>query len=191
MIEINLLPPELRTKAKKTEEGRFAPGVYVLYTAVALISVLVVMHVGVFLMWMFKQSELAVLNAKWKELEPQRKVYEQAKKDSDMLSSDAKSIQQFVKQRINWSQKLNKLSLNLPSGVWFNEIALNQKDFSLRGSAVSLQKEELSLINKFMANLKDDQEFFNSFNSMELGSVQRRTLGGYDIIDFVLSGKLK
>ena len=190
MIEINLLPQELRMKPKKSDKGPF-PARYLLYIAGLILGILICLHVILLGSSIIRNLRLSALENKWKELEPQRRLTEQSRKDNEILSVDAKSVQQLAKQRVNWSEKLNKLSFNLPSGVWFDEITLNQKDFILTGSAVSLQKEEMSLINKFMGNLKEDKNFFSGFSTLELSSVQRRSMGGYDIIDFVLSGKLK
>jgi len=190
MIEINLLPVELKIKAKKSDKGPF-PAKYLLYISGLILGVIVCLHIGLLGVSIARKFRLSALENKWKELEPQRRLAEQSRKDNEILSADAKAVQQLARQRINWSEKLNKLSLNLPSGVWFNEMSLNQKDFLLKGSAVSLEKEELNLINKFMANLKNDTQFFGNFSNIELASVQRRSIGGYDIIDFVLSGKLK
>jgi len=190
MIEINLLPEELRLKNKKPDRGPF-PAKYLLYAFAVALAGLILLHVGLFAAVILKNTKVSALNNKWKELEPQRRLFEQSKKNSGILSSDAKAVQQLLKQRVGWSKKLNKLSLDLPSGVWFGEMSLNQKDFLLKGSAVSMEKAEMSLINKFIGNLKDDPDFFGDLAVLELGSVQRRSIGGYDIIDFVFSGKLK
>jgi len=56
---------------------------------------------------------------------------------------------------------------------------------------VSLQQEEMNAINKFMDNLKKDSVFLKDFSNLELTSVQKKVIGGYDIADFVLSAKLK
>jgi hypothetical protein len=94
-------------------------------------------------------------------------------------------------RKLNWSEKLNKLSLNLPSGIWFNELSVSKKDFILKGSVLSLQKEEMNLVNKFIDSLKKDMVFFKDFTRLELSSIQMKTVVGYDVFDFVLTGKLK
>jgi Tfp pilus assembly protein PilN len=134
---------------------------------------------------------LGVLNNKWQRLLPQRKMLEDFKKRYAVFSSDIGVIQQLVKQRVNWSEKLNKLSLDLPSGIWFNEVSISSKNFFLKCSAVSLQKAEMNLINKFMDNLKKEIDFINDFSNLELTSVQRRIIAGYEVVDFVLVGTLK
>jgi hypothetical protein len=90
-----------------------------------------------------------------------------------------------------WAQKLNELSLHLPPGVWFNEILLNNKNLTIKGSVISLEKNEVVLVNKLLDDLKGHAEFAKDFSSFELSNVQNRTIGGYDIADFVLVGVLK
>jgi len=187
MIEINLLPEELKTKAKRASaaENRF------LYSIPLLLAVLICVHIYLAMLILTKSYKLHVLNNTWDGLGPQRKALEDFHKKYDVVASDAKAIQQLAEQKINWSEKLNKLSLILPPGVWFNELIISARDFVLRGSVVSLQKEEMSLIKQFIDGLKKDNNFFKDFVSLELSSVQRRTIGGYDILDFNLDGSLK
>jgi Tfp pilus assembly protein PilN len=94
-------------------------------------------------------------------------------------------------KRVLWAAKLNKLSLNLPSGVWFNQITINAKDIVIQGSVISLVKEEIGLINKLLENLKIDSEFSGDFTSFELSNVQKKNVAGYVIADFILTGVLK
>jgi ligand-binding sensor protein len=94
-------------------------------------------------------------------------------------------------KRITWADKLNKLSLYLPSGVWITDISVTSKDFILKGSVISLVKDELTLINTFLDRLKADKEFFINFENIELSSIERRGVGSYEVADFTLNGKLK
>lgn len=187
MIEINLLPEELKIKARKRG---FKPR-QILYFIPLVFLILIIIHLYLAGTLIIRNFRLNALNKRWHNLEPQRKNLEEFQKEYVVLSDDAKVIQQLISQRTNWSEKLNKLSLRLPYGVWFNEISVTPSDFILRGSVVSLQKEEMNLINKFMDNLKSDSGFFKDFNNLELSSVQRKVIGGYDVIDFTLVGKLK
>jgi Tfp pilus assembly protein PilN len=100
-------------------------------------------------------------------------------------------MQEFVKGRINSSMVLNRLSLDLPGGVWFNELTLNNKELIIQGSVFSFKKEEVGQINKFIDNLKQDSGFFMNFDKIELGAMQARTIAGYEVVDFTISGTLK
>ncbi len=187
MIEINLLPPELKTTAKKMtiQEN------YLLYIIPGLIGIIIFIHLFLGLSVAIKKIQLGALSKKWNSLESQRKTLEDLQGGHDISHSESRVIQQAMAKRINWAKKLNKLSLKLPLGVWFNEITVSPKNFILKGSVISLQQEEMNSINKFIENLKSDTDFLNDFNSLELGPIQRRTVGGYDIVDFILSGSPK
>lgn len=189
MIEINLLHEELKGKPKG-KKWAIEPN-YFLYLIPCVAGIMFALHIYLALLGIVRNYQFRFLSEKWRKLEPQRKALENFNKEYDSQSSDVRIIQQLISSKIDWSQKLNKLSLNLPSGVWFNEISVSQRNFILKGSSLSLQKEEVGLINKFIDNLKSDAEYFKDFNELELGPMQRRTIAGYDIVDFVLQGSLK
>jgi len=67
---------------------------------------------------------------------------------------------------------------------------IDVQHFSEAGELISLQKEEMNLLNKFIDSLKKDNMFFKDFSALDLSSVQIRSLGGYDILDFSLTGIL-
>jgi Tfp pilus assembly protein PilN len=148
-------------------------------------------HIYLTVLGVFRISQLRALNKEWEGLAQQRNALEDFFKNYTLESQDTEFIQQLLKQRLNWSEKLNSLSLNLPSGIWFNEITASLKDMVINGSAVSLEKEEMVLLRKFIDNLKNDAGFSKDFISLELGTVQARSIAGYDISDFVLTGTLK
>ncbi|HNX82128.1 MAG TPA: hypothetical protein PKL77_08300 [Candidatus Omnitrophota bacterium] len=189
MIEINLLPPELRARVKKAEAA--GKPQYALLAIPAIAAVLVIIHCVLLLIAVGKGYQLSSLNNTWKKLEPQRKAVDALKEEYNAYSADAKLITQIWQQSYNWSQKLNHLSLDLPSGLWFNEISFKNKEFVLKGSVISLQREEVTLINKFLERLKSDAVFFKDFSSLDLGPLKRRELGTYEIIDFTLNGTLR
>lgn len=190
MIEINLLPQELKVKPKKDAAIGIEPAQF-LYIIPIVFSVLICVHLYLGLIGIVKSQQLRALNNKWNVLSPERKLLEDFRMAYDAVSQDAKTVQQLTAQEINWSQKLNYLSLNLPYGIWFNEITLTQKDLILKGSVISLKKEEMSLINKFIESLKNDTGFFKDFKNLELSSVQRTQVSGYDVVTFALVGTLK
>jgi len=190
MIEINLLPEELKPKTRKIGKVSIKSKPF-LYLFPLLFAVLILVHICLAAVGIVKSFQFSQLNNKWKKLQPQRELLNNLKKEYDVLASNAKLIEELNSRRLNWSEKLNQLSLNLPSGIWFNEITVSQKDFVLKGSAVSLQKEEMSLINKFIESLKNNTAFTWGFNNLELSSVQRKSIVGYDVVDFILTVKLK
>jgi Tfp pilus assembly protein PilN len=190
MIKINLLPEELKIKTNVTAKKSIDPSQFIYLVPVAIACLLIV-HLYLFIAVIFKGIQLNMLNAKWKELEPRRKAADIFKREYQALSEDVKLMQEFVKGRINSSMVLNRLSLDLPGGVWFNELTLNNKELIIQGSVFSFKKEEVGQINKFIDNLKQDSGFFMNFDKIELGAMQARTIAGYEVVDFTISGTLK
>jgi Tfp pilus assembly protein PilN len=108
-----------------------------------------------------------------------------------LYSGEDKDIQKLVNERIIWAEKLNKLSLILPPGIWFESITVSGKNFQLHGKVVSLAKEEVALLRNFIDDLKARPNFINNFNSLELSSIKKEAIGGYEVADFNLVGSLK
>ncbi len=199
MIEINLLQEELRVKNKAknvehftvTKFAAFSQEQLFVYAIPILLAVFICAHIYFGVISIAKNGQLIALNRKWVEFEPQKKGLEEFYNKYPSLSQDASLAQFLTGKRIIWAQKLNELSLNLPAGVWFNEITISAKDIVIQGSVISLQKEEVNLINKLLENLKASSEFSRDFISFELSNVLKKNLGGYDIADFILTGVLK
>ncbi|MFA6358217.1 MAG: hypothetical protein WCY09_06095 [Candidatus Omnitrophota bacterium] len=199
MIDINLLPEESRTKDKLKPASQVAvksgPGFnqdqLFIYAIPVVLGVFALVHFYLAFNAILKNGKLAALSRKWSQLEPQRKTFDTFNQEFSVNSQDGNAALVLTNQRLLWAQKINKLSLNLPAGVWFNDIAINPKVMTIQGSVVSLQKEEIGLINKLSENLKADAEFSRDFSGFELSNIQKRSVGGYDIADFVLVGNIK
>lgn len=191
MIEINLLPVELKVKVKKTIDAKLVPANRFLYIIYLLFGLLICAHIYLLIVNISSGLRLSSLVEKWEKLSPDWKRTQEYKKENEALSTDIKISRQLASQRVNYALKLNKISLFLPPGVWIEELVLNQKDLNVRGSTVSLAADEMTSINKFIEGLKNDAEFSRDFSSLELGAMQRKTVGSYDIVDFVLKGTVK
>jgi Tfp pilus assembly protein PilN len=194
MIEINLLPNELKVKLKKkknfTEEMMKRKELF-LYLIPLLLGILLIMHIFLGITAIAKSGNYKGLKRKWQALEPQRKALEAFNKEHGILTEDAKMVKQYVDSRVTWSEKFNKLSAHLPSGMWFRQLNAEGKNFVLFGSVISLQKEEMALLKEFIDSLKGDSGFFKDFASLELTSVQTKPVGAYEVVDFTLQGALK
>jgi len=199
MIEINLLSEELKVKNKtKNPEKATVKGTMTfnqdqlfIYAILAVLALFILLNFFLVILTLTKNGQLVSLNRKWQVLEPEKKALDEFDQEFSSVFQDAGLIQSLTRQRILWEEKLNALSLCLPSGVWFTEISLNSKNITIHGSVISLEKQEVALINKLLENLKADSYFFKDFLSFELSNVQKKNIGGYDIADFALIGVLK
>ncbi len=187
MIEINLLPEELRQK--KHHLGLEPDSL--LYLIPLAFGILIAVHIYLVAASVIAGYQLRSLGNKWNALEPQRKMVENINKEYTGFTRDSAAIRQLLKDRVIWSEKLNLLSLDLPPGIWFNEINISEKGFSVKGSVFSLTRQELGQIKKFLDNLEKDRNFFVNFADLELGPVQKVSIGSYEVAEFTINGKLK
>lgn len=186
IIEINLLGKKPGIKRSGLSFSGFSKEKLIIAGSLAA-GLLVAAHLFLFFSFASKSRQRAELNKQWQGLSSQRGLLEELKKDYGPQAQALKQAGKIDAGVGKWALRLNRMSMDLPYGVWFNFLSFDSGSFILKGSAVSLEKEELSLINKFMDNLKDDKALSRDFSNLTLGAVQRRTLGGYDIVDFTLS----
>ena len=109
------------------------------------------------------------------------------------LEAELKSIQPIAtNNHILWSQKLNIMSDQLPRGVWLKRIILNNEDvFMIEGSTIVKENEELVNVHRFTSSLKKDPHFLDHLMDFELGSIKRHAVGHVEIVDFLLTTKIK
>jgi len=187
MIEINLLPQELKIK----DQGVNVLSQWFIYLIPLLLGTLLCLHLYFGIFAVILGGKQMVMNNQWNQMQPQKIALDNFKKQNAVLTGDSKALLDLLSLRINWSEKLNSLSIDLPYGIWFRDLNANPKELVIQGLAISLQKEELTLINKFISNLKDDADFFNDFAGIELKSVQTKSVGIYDVVEFGLSAVTK
>jgi len=79
----------------------------------------------------------------------------------------------------------------VPKGLWLQRFSLSSEGLVIQGSVVSRTQNEMTIIGKFLQDLKVSKVFASTFSKIELSSVQRRTIKTFDVVDFVLLGSLK
>jgi Tfp pilus assembly protein PilN len=191
MIEINLLPEELKVKAEASKKTQNLDPRYFLYLIPFTVAVLLSVHLYLGGWFLIRRHELARLEKTWQGLEANRRQLEEFNKENTVFRHDTSMVKTLLGQRVAWSQRLNKLSHAIPSGIWLTELSLTTREFTLRGSVISLEKDEMALVKRFVDSLKEDSSFFDCFSILELSSVQRKTIGSFDVLDFTLIGSLK
>ncbi len=187
MIGINLLPEELKQKRRK----QALLSQLFLIIIPTLFGLLVIIHLYLGIVFLFKTLQYKSVNKKWTQLAPQRQKVDAWRKEYKTNSQEIEQIIKLLTRRTTIADKMQALASALPNGIWFNHLSLDQNKFWLEGSVVSLKKDQMSLLNLFLGRLKEDKSFFKDFVRLELGQMNMRTLGGFSIMDFVLEGDLK
>lgn len=187
MIEINLLPEEFR---HKEERINILPQV-LLYTLIATFGLFIILHLYLGSSLLIRSLQYKSLHKSWSLVSSQLFKVNEWKKQFNISSQQTEQMKRLLAERITISDKMQILAQALPNGIWFNHLNLKEKELNLKGSVVSLKKDQMSLLNIFLNHLKEDNVFFKDFKRLRLGNMNMRSLGGFSIMDFVLEGELK
>lgn len=198
MIEINLLPEEKRVKVRAAAAAPGKPAVpasenlkKLIYLVPAVIGVLLLAHLYLVFAQMTASMGLSSLERKMQALQPQLKDVKGFKTAYESLSQDGQIMQELAAKSGLWSKKLNRLSLDLPPGIWISDLQASNRQLIVRCSAVSLETDEVELINRFISRIKEDSDFYGAFAGFDLGSVQKRQIGTFEVSDFTVTMELK
>ena len=193
MIEINLLPDELKKQHRKKEpmEIDVSRIPWRLIGIICVVALIALQALGGLLLAV-KTNSLKGLDIKLQELDPNYKVAQSLKLEMRQLNSKLSAINELTSKSIIWSKKMSDLSQVVTEGIWLNELALltsqgpkNEQTMLLTGSAISYPEgEEAAILANFINSLKSHLGFFESFQDIQLDSSQMRKIGTVDVMDF-------
>lgn len=193
MLDINLVPPNLKRKKKRSgfPGGLQIPKEFIFGIGggfvVLLISFNIFLQVKIFVSYFHHKN----LKKQWEVSLPSKQNVDTILKELRQLQAKLKSIEELTTAKnILWSQKLNIISDLVPRGLWLKRVALNEDVLFIEGSSLSQKQNEMISIHTFTTGLKDDANFLKNLGEMELGSIQRRKIQQIEIADFLIKTKL-
>ena len=186
MIEINLLPEDLR-KQKKMDlkldlevigKVKFlAGGVF----AGIVIFIIIFLFAGSSI----RKKQIIGLMMKEQAISAEKTRAEEANKEIIFLMAKMTELDEIIKTKFNWSRKLNELSDLVLPGIWFTHIYTDAEDrLIIEGSVVSKKEEAMAAVGKFMKDIRKNEPFFKDFSDIKLESVQRKGTGDRDVVDY-------
>lgn len=184
MIEINLLPKNLRKVEKKVNLP------YKAYV-VLLVIFLLLLHALLFSLCVFKKIQVVSFTHVWDELTPKSKDSSLMREKIKVFEVDVGSMKKILARRVVLTDLFSELNNAIPKGLWLERLSYSEEGLVLQGSVVSLSQNEMTIIGKFLQALKSSNVFSSIFSKIELSSVQRRMIKTYDVVDFVLVGEFK
>ena len=199
LIEINLLPLE-RQKKKRKFSGLPSVKTF-LPLAVGIVVALVVIHILLSGAVFLNKISYKSLSKKWEKLAPRSNESNQLRQEASRINNKIKLVEQLLTERFSWSRKLQSLNECIVPGIWLDNFALGEKTdsstgtkrvfLSLSGSAIASGGQGTVTIGKFMKNLKEKDNFFDDFDEIELGSIQRKNIKETEIMDFTITAYFK
>ena len=187
-IQINLLPEHLRLRKDKAISVSSQQILsYVFIGACILIAINIIIFTISFSLGL----NVNRLNKRLTHFKPDIQKIQQLERKLKHSQEKALLMQDIVLGRIIWAPKLQITVDAMPHGVWLKSMSIKSKNFNIDGTCVSLKGEEMNIIGGFINALKENDKFFKDFDKLELRSVQRRLIGGIEVVDFNFAGGIK
>jgi len=155
MIEINLLPEELR---KKKSEPVFNLNMDAdklkFWLGGGVIAVLVLIVITFSLGSFIRKAQIKNLAAKEKGFSGRISEIDSVNKEINILKAKMAVLDQLTKRNFLWAEKLNQLSDLVLPGIWFNRVYTDSENrLMIEGSVVSKSEEAMASVGKFMKNM--------------------------------------
>lgn len=186
MIEINLIPEELR---KKQPVKFILPSVTPRTFFLLALSIFILPHIFIQLLIVANGAMLKHTEKAFAAMSLERQQVDSLSQQLERAKAFAAAVSHVNKQRFVAAPKLNSISNVLAQGVWLSEISFSPEGCEIKGSCYSATSQELAQIGSFLNALKSDAYMSKSFARLNLVSVQRRKLGATEVVDFTITSK--
>ena len=215
MIEINLLPKELRKKTHKaiSAGGLDLPKRLMINTGIIVLFFLVLTHIALSITTMIKKGQAQDLQLEWQILQPAKQSADGHIRQIQALKAREKLIKSVGGVDVIWARKLNYISELIPSEIWLTRITLDERQrvikrgqtrglnaraaagvrdntqqiLTLNGIVESKHSSKmLSPVGRFIKSLENEPLFFDDFEEIELGDVKRREIEERNVMSFEL-----
>ena len=185
MIEINLLPEEMRRRKGPQFNFNLEPGNIKIIAGSAVAGILILLIVFLSLGSVIRKGQTRGLLAKEQAITAQTTDIEAINSEISILRARMSVLAQIAKRRFLWAEKLNDLSGLMLPGIWLTRIYTDSQDrLVIEGSVISKKEEAMASVGKFMKNIREDDSFFRDFSDVKLESVQRKNTDERDVVDF-------
>jgi len=136
MIEINLLPEELKKKEPKFKKFGLSAinldsvnikKIPLVKIGIVAIAVLAAFHLALFLVGIDSKASLNSLSKKNRALSPKKAEADSLKNELDLINKKVTAIDGLMVKRFGWAKKLNSLSDAVTPGIWLAELSYDEK----------------------------------------------------------------
>jgi Tfp pilus assembly protein PilN len=173
MIEINLLPPEMRKVDRTSLKRLLCMVVAVVLLSGSIIGMLVSVR-----RWRAESDKKASLSVEVARLEPLAKEYDVISSEIQEIEARISTISEIRSTRLRWGVKLDQLYAILPEYVWFDKIELKKG----RATGAAAQKGAISILNLECLVAGADERKYAEFRRVLTGEVAGE--GPYTGADF-------
>lgn len=201
MIELNLLPKELR---KKKKSPVYMPKLPMVPVVSGIVVVLILMHLLLLLLSANNRHLLKSLKAKWTEMKPQREKTEEMTEQIADLEKKNSVIRSIAKKDLDWTRLLSGLNQAVIPNIWLSnfELKFETKEktqetaglpasLHLTGFALGNSDDATSRVAKFINSLKATSDFAEYFKDIEPQNIKSSKLSNEEVMIFELNCRFK
>lgn len=131
MIEINLLPQEMRKKESRFKSIDLGDidfkSLPLKNIAIVAAAALVCLHVLLFALGVNGKSKAAALSKKYGLIAEQNKDALNLKEQVELIQKKVAAIDELMVKRFGWAKKLNDLSDSITPGIWISSLEYDEK----------------------------------------------------------------
>ena len=132
MIEINLLPEEIK-KRKKRSSAKIdvsainMTGLPIVGIAAWAAGVILLIQMILFVIGIMSGATFRSLGLEYKDVLPKKRETEKLKIQADVMNKKVGAINELMVKRFSWEKKLNSLSESMTPGIWLTELEYDEK----------------------------------------------------------------
>jgi len=213
MIEINLLPVELRKKRRKIE----LPEIPIIPIVAFIVAGMVIIQLLLGGLTFLSKRQLASLEKKWKELAPKKSELDKIKKEISDIDKQGQTVDTLIAKRLSWSGILNEINDSLTPNIWLSEFLYSERNvaaaersnkllakkvarakrtsatrsykertLTLSGYALGRGGDATDYITRFVESLKDNSEFAAHFAEIEQGPIKKAIIQDQEVMSFTV-----
>lgn len=205
MIEINLLPEDLRRK----ELMQFKlPEWSKLKVYVIAVSVFLGIQLFATVFAFYQKLEILAVRGQIAALKQENPTLMAQKAETAAVGTRLKQIESLTARKFYWASLLSDLSHTITKGVWLREMSVRDaqdgpagspegggsvpkgRQLKLLGSAVGAG-QETAYIGRYVKGLKESSRMTELFDQVEVSNIYQRKAGDHDVYDFELSCTFK
>ena len=194
MIELNLLPDEMKAKKKKMMELQEINLPFVPIT-VGFIACLIAIHILLIGYTGLQKNTLSKVNREWEAMAPGQKELNELRGRVRQIEAKVTAIDELTKNRVTWASVLNEIRDTIIQNVWISDISLqrqgDQKVLVIEGYVAGSSGEATSTVGKFLHALKGNAKFSSYFRDVKLDGIRSSIVMTYEVMRYRITAPLK
>ncbi|MFQ5952369.1 MAG: PilN domain-containing protein [Candidatus Omnitrophota bacterium] len=198
MIELNLLPKELRRKKKKKPTAM--PEIPVIPICIGVVCLLLVTHLTLIFLTKNNRDLSVTLKNNWDQMKPQKEKTDKFFTEMHDLQRRVEAVRLIAKPELSWAKLLNGLNQAMIPNIWLSDLKLTfekgerrEKPVSLDLTGYALGRSDVALptVGRFMESLKKNKNFSPYFEEIELEDMRNYVISGEEVMMFRLDCRFK